>query len=453
MEYKHEYISDELSELLEFMLSYDTCTSIYEEYHIVKIIEKCANELKNLIYKQYVNLTRFERINETYFDTDWYIKSHLENNVKIDDTFLTKVPTNHRIRFSFQKMNSSIEMQNIMRNIPSTYYIDEETRKKLFDENIETDNPVILIQPAFMDTFVNKPQEYSIDVLGAILSHEIRHVVDQYILEEQNVLLTKKNSLNSDFKNNNIFDLDVRSELYNKIKALIFCLSKEEQNGRFQGFYSLCNNIKRDYHFLTQLTMSYNRVQSVRYTDNFKPSIMDKNFRGEIISLLRINPFRYVHQLHTFRDAMSNMFNPKRRENYKITLVVGYFMFKHNYFNSGSIKSSMKELKKFFSYNNIKQKLSEPLDNRDEKFYYDVWLAVHKNYQRYENIIYNTLGMRIEYLYGQTKGGENDVIKFNKLAADNDLRLTDQQVGLITESYNMYLYYKERWLNGYPMWI
>ena len=61
--------------------------------------------------------------------------------------------------------------------------------------------------------------------------------------------------------------------------------------------------------------------------------------------------------------------------------------------------------------------------------------------------------MRIEYLYGQTKGGENDVIKFNKLAADNDLRLTDQQVGLITESYNMYLYYKERWLNGYPMWI
>ena len=81
---------------------------------------------------------------------------------------------------------------------------------------------------------------------------------------------------------------------------------------------------------------------------------MDKNFRGEIISLLRINPFRYVHQLHTFRDAMSNMFNPKRRENYKITLVVGYFMFKHNYFNSGSIKSSMKELKKFFSYNNIK---------------------------------------------------------------------------------------------------
>jgi len=110
MEYKHEYISDELSELLEFMLSYDTCTSIYEEYHIVKIIEKCANELKNLIYKQYVNLTRFERINETYFDTDWYIKSHLENNVKIDDTFLTKVPTNHRIRFSFQKMNSSIEM-------------------------------------------------------------------------------------------------------------------------------------------------------------------------------------------------------------------------------------------------------------------------------------------------------------------------------------------------------
>ena len=55
-------------------------------------------------------MTMIQRVNATYFDTDWYIESHIENNIRIEETFLTQQSTNHRIRFSFQKMRNDIDM-------------------------------------------------------------------------------------------------------------------------------------------------------------------------------------------------------------------------------------------------------------------------------------------------------------------------------------------------------
>lgn len=94
MQYKHEYITSELSEILNTFLSYRT-DSIFEEYHIIKAIDKCSKSLTPVIIDCYKNMTIYQRVNATYFDTDWYIKSHIENNTKIDDTFLTQHPSNH----------------------------------------------------------------------------------------------------------------------------------------------------------------------------------------------------------------------------------------------------------------------------------------------------------------------------------------------------------------------
>ena len=48
MQYKHEYITQELTEMLNDFLSYPT-DSIYEEYHIIKAIEKCSKSLTPVI--------------------------------------------------------------------------------------------------------------------------------------------------------------------------------------------------------------------------------------------------------------------------------------------------------------------------------------------------------------------------------------------------------------------
>ena len=48
MQYKHEYITSELSDMLNMILSYPT-DSIYEEYHIIKAIEKCSKSLTPVI--------------------------------------------------------------------------------------------------------------------------------------------------------------------------------------------------------------------------------------------------------------------------------------------------------------------------------------------------------------------------------------------------------------------
>jgi hypothetical protein len=76
--------------------------------------------------------------------------------------------------------------------------------------------------------------------LETMLGHELRHVVEQYVLEFQNTLLSVKNSLNSDFKDNNIFNLNTNSEEYKKLRNLMYCLSYEEQRARMQATWQMC---------------------------------------------------------------------------------------------------------------------------------------------------------------------------------------------------------------------
>lgn len=114
------------------------------------------------------------------------------------------------------------------------FYTDEEIeelRKKIFSEDLKTDNPIILIQPAFVEWVLSDERENT-RIMTSMLSHELRHVVEQYILEFYNTLKSKKNTLNTDFKNNDVFKLDVKSELYKKLSDIIYCMSAEEQRAR-----------------------------------------------------------------------------------------------------------------------------------------------------------------------------------------------------------------------------
>lgn len=74
---------------------------LFEEYHVIKAIEKCSEELSIQIIRQFVNLNPYQRVNETYFSTDWYIRSKIDDFFDIENTMLTKTKTNHNIMFSF----------------------------------------------------------------------------------------------------------------------------------------------------------------------------------------------------------------------------------------------------------------------------------------------------------------------------------------------------------------
>ena len=44
IQFKQEYITDELSSMLNVVLTYSMDT-VYEEYHVIKAIDRCAKEL------------------------------------------------------------------------------------------------------------------------------------------------------------------------------------------------------------------------------------------------------------------------------------------------------------------------------------------------------------------------------------------------------------------------
>ena len=84
--------------------------------------------------------------------------------------------------------------------------------------------------------------------------------------------------------------------------------------------------------------------------------------------------------------------------------------------------------------------------------YYDIILrTVYNNYHRYENIIYNIIGMNIEKIFQYKNDDDNIIATFTKMTSDNDLRLKDSEIGLIAEAFNLYAETKNRWLQGLPI--
>lgn len=444
-QYQHEYETTQLNSLLEDIIVWFDDT-LYEEYHVIKAIEECANDIAQQIANRFKNLTLIQRVNETYFPTGWYIKSKLpKSNIDIERTVLTKIPTNHQILFSFQKMKSDIDMQNLKR--PEEYSQEEieQICKQVFEEDMKEDDPKIIISFQFM---YEKVSDASVEILKALLSHEMRHVIDQYIVEIYNTMNSKQNSLFSDFKQNNIFDLNVDTKMYRELFDLFYYMSAEEQRARVQATWSMCQNIVQNKSFKTQLTASYNKVMQYRYGHNRKE--MDDNFRIYIIAVIRMMPFKYVHKLSFFRKIINNLFVRQFSSTYKSLLIIGYFMFKHNYMyvSTSYGEKVVSDVREFFSEQNVRRKLYEPYSKDDEEYYIIVFKSVNKNYSKYQNIIYNTIGNNIKKLFRISRDGFSTADEYNKLGADNDLKLTDFEVGVINESFNLYQYTFERFLLG-----
>ena len=247
--FQYEYESKEFSLMMIDALNYSV-NPIYEEYHIIKAINQCAKDMSKQIIEQFKHLTIEQCVNETYFDTDWFIRSKVDDYFDIENTMFTKIHTNHRIMFSFQRMQG-IDLQNLKRELKCPFPDVEDERKKIFKENLIEDNPKIIISFSFIKDVLEDGDD---TILIAMLNHELRHVADQYVLEFYNTITNKVNSLFTDFKENNIFNLDKKLKSYQRIFNILYYITKEEQSARIQATYSVCENIKKTSELYSKLT-------------------------------------------------------------------------------------------------------------------------------------------------------------------------------------------------------
>lgn len=156
MLYKNEGTTKDFTEFLNpFIVA--TTNTIYEEYHTIKNIERCADELSIFLIDTFNSLTVVQRVNPTYFKTDWFIKSTTIPNMPLDANLLTKEKTNHQITISFQNSKTS-DMQNISRTILYSDQEIEKLRKAVFKEELKEDDPVILVSLWFMRFVITRDE-------------------------------------------------------------------------------------------------------------------------------------------------------------------------------------------------------------------------------------------------------------------------------------------------------
>ena len=442
MSYKNEGATKDFTEFLNpFIVA--TTNTIYEEYHVIKNIERCADELAIFLIDTFNSLTVVQRVNPTYFKTDWFIKSTTIPNMPLDANLLTKEKTNHQITISFQNSKTS-DMQNISRTILYSEQEIEKLRKAVFKEELKEDDPVILVSLWFMRFVITRDEAWNDKqiVLRALVAHELRHVIEQYILEFQNTLTSKKNTLNTDFKANNIFSLDKNSKFYEELADLMYNLSVEEQRGRIQGTYNFCQMIMGDRNYYTQLTLSTNKTRTLALYNNCQDKIED-NFRLYIVSLLRLNSFCYIHNLRKFRNEVNSLTIKVKETNRKYILIIGYFFLKHKY-----LTNTDRDIRNYFSKDNVTRILSTNNFSGIDDYYDYIFRAIERNYMRYENIIYNIVGQNIEKIIKRKSKEDNIVVQYQNMAASNNNRLKQWEISSINEAREYYLLSFERWLKG-----
>lgn len=182
---------------------------------------------------------------------------------------------------------------------------------------------------------------------------------------------------------------------------------------------------------------------------------LDDNYRTEIVAALRAEPFKYVHQLSNFRMLINELFVSPFPNIHKELLVIGYYLNKHSYLladTSNSDRKNKSEVRQFFSEQNVREKMILPYCNDDKRFYVLIDRSIERNYQKYQNVIYNTIGMNIEKLFKIRHDSSSVADDYEKMAADNDLCLSDYEVGLINEAYNSYQYTLKCYLNNTLVW-
>ena len=84
------------------------------------------------------------RVNETWFDTDVYVRPGAVSGANAADSVLTDEPTQHRVVYSFQKMLPGIDMQTLKRVVHNERVADE-VRHEGFKEHFDTSGQVRII--------------------------------------------------------------------------------------------------------------------------------------------------------------------------------------------------------------------------------------------------------------------------------------------------------------------
>lgn len=295
------------------------------------------------------------------------------------------------------------DMGNLSRSVLYSEQEAEQIRKKVFKEDkFKEDNPLIIINSVFV-RFVLKQYDERIDIFEALIAHEMRHVVEQYILEDTNTMESDKNTLHKDYIMNNVFkdflynNVTNGKEVYEYSKDLSYCISEEEQRGRIQATWNLCKKVSKNNFFYAQLTSSYNATKSFSITNNDLKSLLKDNFRSKIIAVLRTYPFKYVHMLPKFTKLVLELRNSVRLYNKtkNCVLIIGYYLMKHNYIRTVD-KETLKKMRIFFCEENVKKKLKENVKSEEIEYYVIVQKTVFNIFRRYQNTIFNVVGLNIE---------------------------------------------------------
>lgn len=216
-----------------------------------------------------------------------------------------------------------------------------------------------------------------------VISHELQHLLEQFVNKENNNILQKPNSIEAYFRVDNTIIKDINSIYYKNAEFFIHHFALEEQRARSTQIENILKEFINSSDYRYQI---YNIYYSHLKKRNVFGLSQDEPIRMMTISLMSHPLIKYVHNILELYNGVSfiaSKSNYYDENSAKCILLLGY------YFNLFKIfKTNDERIQKFLIPNNINSILNnegiEWIDSDDYKitrqFVIDNLIRIYYNY-------------------------------------------------------------------------
>lgn len=160
----------------------------------------------------------------------------------------------------------------------------------------------------------------------AVISHELQHVLEQYINNSHNPLVVKPNSLESFFRTDVNIDKDASKAYYSYTYVVIECFAPEEQRARSTQTDILLKQFLKDSTYRYQLLVMYSK----EFKQQKELGVSSKTPEETMTAVLLSHELlQYVHRLKMYHSAIFEIASPDKEDDEDCNIAVmltGYYL-------------------------------------------------------------------------------------------------------------------------------
>ena len=322
---------------------------INEDYHIIMTTEPVINVFRDLIVDYIYNNSNINlmmnELNNTSIGYSIISKAY-HDKTKLGEKYTAFIPNKNNMFNGHPIILKTGRIPSVVKNGVEKYastWIEE--RKNMNDPN----EPVYLYINFYK---YNTPRDIDLTQILSDIDHELRHGVDQFVVDDKNWLTTNtKNNIHlEDFEE---FEDLISDENREFLKNLFYYISYSENRGHYQGIHryavQIINALRRDKRTLDAFI---GLIKKLRRITKHEGPVLD--YMDIIIGIMKFGKMEQISNHYNYWLYVNSIIRDyDNTEEIERTLICGYYLKKHKLMKYIDDESPVVHINDYLKYTDL----------------------------------------------------------------------------------------------------